>query len=299
MNILRAALEHAAVSLTGNLARILPPHQINGLGSLIGNLVRLADCRHVRVALDNLSHAMPNVPEQQRKRIVEHLYQHLAQIFFELHQMVRLLPKGYSPHIGDEERRRLQDVLTQKRPVIFVTGHIGNWELAGGFLASLAPPLFIVARRMDNPFLERYLTSLRESLGMRVIHKHGAAKKLLPLLRSGARVGMVVDQNAPTDNLFVEFLGRKAAVVRTPALLAVKTGALVLPACCIRLGTLRYRLLVGECIEPAPTAETEEVTRITERFTSQLERWIRAYPEQWLWTHRRWKTRPPEEESDG
>ncbi len=299
MNIVRAAAEYIAVRFVDFVASFLPRREIPAVASLLATIIRLADRRHRRVAYHNLASVTPKIPKSRHTEIVKRLYQHLVTSFLEMQHIRRVRKKRFLSLLARENLSTIRRPLTDKRTAIFVTAHLGNWDFAGALLALLSPPFYAVARPLDNPFLERYLGGLRKKLGLETVPKRGAIKKLLSLLRSGANVGIVADQNAPNDHIFVPFLGRKAATIRTPALLAVKTRTPIIPVCLVREKVLRYRLLLGKPIIPEEKcSQDEEVARMTLAFTRQFEMWVRAFPHQWLWTHRRWKTRP-KGESDG
>jgi len=293
MNIVRAAAEYIAVRFVDFVASFLPRREIPAVASCLAALIRIADRRHRRVAFHNLASVSSEIPESRHPEIVKRLYQHLVTSFFEMQHIRRIRKKRFLSLLARENLDAVCRDLASRRSAIFVTAHLGNWDFAGALLALLAPPFYAVARPLDNPFLERYISRLRRRLGLQTIPKHGAIKKLLALLRSGANVGIVADQNAPTDHIFVPFLGRKAATIKTPALLAVKTRSPIIPVCLVREKVLRYRLLLGKSILPEEGCpQDKNVARMTLAFTRQFEMWVRAFPHQWLWTHRRWKTRP-------
>jgi len=299
MNIVRAAAEYIAVRFVNFVASFLPRQEIPAVASSLAAIIRIADRRHRRVAYHNLASVTPKIPKSRHAEIVKRLYQHLVTSFLEMHHIRRIRKKRFLSILTRGNLSSIGCSLANRRPAIFVTAHLGNWDFAGALLALLAPPFYAVARPLDNPFLERYISGLREKLGLGIIQKRGAIRKLLSLLRNGVNVGIVADQNAPTDHIFVPFLGRKAATIRTPALLAVKTRTPIIPVCLVREKVLRYRLLLGKPIIPEEEcSQDKDVARMTLAFTRQFERWVRAFPHQWLWTHRRWKTRP-KGESDG
>ena len=293
MNILRAAAEYIAVRFVGFVASFLPRREIPAVASSLAALVRIADRRHRRVAFHNLASVTHIIPKSRHSEIVKRLYQHLVTLFFEMQHIRRMRQKRFLSLLAEGSLRAVCRNLANRRPAIFITPHLGNWDLAGALLALLAPPFYAVARPLDNPFLERYISRLRKRLGLQTVPKRGAIKRLLALLRSGANVGIVADQNAPTDHIFIPFLGKNAATTKTPALLAAKTRSPIIPVCLVREKVLRYRLLLGKSISPEEgCSQDRDVARMTLAFTRQFEMWVRAFPHQWLWTHRRWKTRP-------
>jgi len=300
MNIVRATAEYALLRFVEVFIRSLPFEVALDVGRLIGFLSYHIDRRHRRVGRMNLKMVFGGEKGRaERGAILKALYRHLGMVFVEMLRMERLLRCGdYRKFVRLSGFERIEPLVASGRPIIFVTGHIGNWELLGAVMSILYPPFYTVARRMDNPFIDRLLKKNRSGVGMRVLEKHGSARLLLSVLKDGGRIGILVDQNAPVDNIFVDFLGVKASTVRAVPLLALKTGAVIMPGCCYRVGdSCRYVIEAGEAIHPDPNApREEEIRRIAEAYTRQIEAWVRRYPSQWLWLHRRWKTRPPEEE---
>ncbi|MCX7703808.1 MAG: lysophospholipid acyltransferase family protein [Planctomycetota bacterium] len=300
MNIIRAIFEYALLRGAELILKSVPLDTAYLVGKGIGILSFHIDRRHRRVGMQNLKMVFGQRKSRgERRSLLRKLYLHLGMVFVEMVRMTRLLRgnnhRRFIELVGFE---RVESLLATGRPVIFVTAHIGNWELLGGVMSVLYPKFYSIARTMDNPFIDRLLVKNRESVGMGVLKKHGSGRRLLDVLRGGGRIGILVDQNTPVDNIFVDFLGVKASTARAVPLLALKTNAAIMPGCCYRKGDgLRYVIEAGTPIYPDVKAEREaEVHRIAKEYTSQIERWIMAHPEQWLWLHRRWKTRPPEEE---
>ena len=190
----------------------------------------------------------------------------------------------------------LAAALRERRGVVLATAHIGNWELSGLLLGWLCEPVGVVARPLDNPALDRRLVAFRARSGNTVIYKRQALGAILRMLRAGQGVALVVDQNVQADEgIFVDFFGRKAAATTVAAALAVRLDAPLVMAW-VELGPDgRYQFRFTST-RPRPGAErAAEVERLTQEITRVIEGWIRGAPEQWLWLHRRWKTRPPGE----
>ena len=192
-----------------------------------------------------------------------------------------------------------RQILADPRPKIFVTGHLGSWELAT-LVAGLrhGGPAAVIARRVDNPFVDRLLRRLRFPSGFVVIEKRGAAAEALRRLRQGESVGVLADENAGPGGVFVEFFGRPASTARLPALLALMTGAPIVLGVAVRrpAGTRRevpycFRLAL---FEPGGSSEdaAARVRAITQAMVGKYEQWVRDDPWQWRWIHWRWKTRP-------
>lgn len=214
----------------------------------------------------------------------------------------------------DEARRVARDALGEGRGPLVVTGHLGNWELGGAVLsAALGVPLAAVVKRQRNPRVDRRLAALRRGLGIEPIHREEAARRIPAALGAGEAVALVADQDARHRGVFVPFLGRPASTFRGPARLALARDVPLLFGALVREGE-GYRLHLervprpgrdheppdgrrGPAREPADGEAAER--ELTRRWVARLEGAIRARPEQYFWFHRRWKTRPPENDAGG
>ena len=207
--------------------------------------------------------------------------------------------RRYSSGAGDlgalyrsEDPELEQRILADPRPKVFVTGHLGSWEVAAG-IADLRWPgggagIF---RHIANPFLDALVRRLRTRRPGQLIDKRGAAMVALARLREGRSVAILLDENAGPRGVFVNFFGRPASTGRLAALLSLNTGTPLVVGACVRQPGRRflYRLAL---IEPSPNPTPEAVTAATQAIVSTLERWIRDEPDQWRWTHARWRNRP-------
>jgi KDO2-lipid IV(A) lauroyltransferase len=188
----------------------------------------------------------------------------------------------------------VEERLARGRGLIVVTGHLGNWELGGAYLAARGLPIDAVARHMNNPLFDDYLTATRERIGMTVVHDDQAVKRVPRSLRSGRAVAFLVDQGAVgLASSWVPFFGRYAKTPRGPAVFALRLGAPIVFGVALRRPSGRYELTF-EPIEVHDTGDREaDVDRIVTDYTATLERWVRRAPEQYLWHHRRWKHQRP------
>jgi KDO2-lipid IV(A) lauroyltransferase len=188
----------------------------------------------------------------------------------------------------------VEERLARGKGLIFVTGHLGNWELGGAYVAARGIPIDAVARHMANPLFDRYLTATRERIGMSVIHDEEAVKRVPRSLRAGRAVAFLVDQGAVgLASTWVPFFGRFAKTPRGPAVFALRLGAPIVFAAAVRQPSGRY-ILSFEAIDAMETGDREaDVDRIVADYTLALERWVRRTPEQYFWHHRRWKHQRP------
>jgi len=250
--------------------------------------------RHHRIALEQLQQAL-RVEEKEAKRIISEMFRHIRYNLTEFVTLPFARPKEIIEAVDGEHYVRLVKSLT--RPdcgVIVATGHIGFWELFGAY-SSLRFPTTVIAKRIYFPRYEREVAHLRRRFGMRVIYQDEGIKPIIKALKSGRTIGILVDQDIKSvAGVYVRFFGREAYTPSAPSALALATGAPIITAALIRVGHGRYRVEVEEVIFPPerPADKVAARLELTQKWTSALERIIRRHPEQWVWFHRRWKTRP-------
>ena len=188
----------------------------------------------------------------------------------------------------------VEQAFAQGRGVMFVSGHLGNWELGGSYVAARGVPLEVVARRMENPLFDRYLNETRNSIGMTVIHDADAVRRVPRAMREQHGVAFLVDQGAVgLASTWVPFFGRYAKTPRGPAVFALRLKTPLLFACALRQPSGRFVMHIEPVsVETTGTLDAD-VDRIVASYTSTLERWVRRAPEQYFWHHRRWKHQRP------
>ena len=260
------------------------------------------DRRHRGYARINLGIAFPGIGERDARRITHRLYRGMGTGLAELIRMPRM-DRGYlERHIRIEgaehlERSRRETGLG----CILMTGHFGNWELFAHALSLLLEPISVVARSRESGALDRAITERRKLSGNRVIRRDRAARSILTALRGKTHVGVLIDQDVPRGKgVFAPFFGLEASTTDGIARLALSTGANIHPAFIHRDPERKFRhvLRFGPAIPMDRSADREaEVLALTARCNEGLERAIRIGPSDWMWIHRRWKTRPPGQES--
>jgi KDO2-lipid IV(A) lauroyltransferase len=155
-------------------------------------------------------------------------------------------------------------------------------------------PLILITRALDNPTLEQLLAELRSRSGNRVVHKRKAVREMVKALREGLGVAIVIDQDALNDGVFVPFFDQLASTTPTLARIAIRTGAAIVPTFSVPEKDGSFRIVYGPEVEIGSTSDIEaDSIRITAECTAIVEKWVRAYPQHWLWMHRRWKTPAP------
>jgi KDO2-lipid IV(A) lauroyltransferase len=292
---MRHRIEYALVWPVVKLLGILPRPMARAVAILLAGAVYRLHGRLRRVGLRNLEIVYPEMPVAQRRKIMRGVFVSLGR---QLAEFCRF--PGYTlenvPQVAvyegfenfDEARRRGKGVL-------FLTAHLGGWEI-GSFVHSVhGHTLRIVVRRLDNPYLDRMVERYRTLHGNSTFDKQDFARGLISAMRDGETVGLLMDQNmTPPAGVFVDFLGIPACTASGIARVALRTDASVVPAFTIWDDTRRkYRITFAPRVVLERTGDDErDVIQATQRFTSVIEEYVRKYPDQWLWVHRRWKTRP-------
>jgi KDO2-lipid IV(A) lauroyltransferase len=254
------------------------------------------DRRHREVARDNLCHAFPGqLPEPALDCLVRSVYLHFCTMAIELAFLPRKLhAHNWRRYLHLKGGRRITESLLCGRPLLLVTGHFGNWEVAGYTLSLFGFPAHAIARPLDNPFVDDFLRRFRQRTGQKLLAKKGDFEQMLHILAGGGVIGTLADQDAGQRGLFVEFFGRPASTHKAVALLALENQVpMLVIGAARRGGPLHYEVIVDDLILPEEyTGRTDAVPAITQRFTTALERIVRARPEQYFWLHRRWKHQP-------
>jgi KDO2-lipid IV(A) lauroyltransferase len=248
-----------------------------------------------RVGQRNLELAFPELTARERKTILCGVYRSLSRQLVEFCRMSRYTAENTRGWIRTEGLDHYLAAKARGKGVLIVTGHLGAWELSSFYHSLMGHPMGMVIRRLDNRRLDEYVNGIRCLHGNRVLHKDDFARGLLTSMRQGETVGILMDTNmTPPQGVFVNFFGKQACAASGVARVALKTGASVLPGFMVwEEAEQRYVLEFGPPLVFERTADEEaDIVAATQQCTSAIERWIRRYPDQWLWIHRRWKTRP-------
>jgi KDO2-lipid IV(A) lauroyltransferase len=260
-------------------------------------LLYRVDRRHRLVAADNLGHAFPDLDAPAVDRLVRASYLHLTTMLVEMIRLPRVLSRAnlydYVSHARPDDLPRML-ACKNGGPCLALTGHFGNWEIVSYCAGLIGVRGGIVARRLDNPYLDRYLARFRRRTGLTLLDKAADYPRILEVLAAGGGLGMVGDQDAGPRGLFVDFFGRPASTFKSIALLSLEYGAPILVLGAARVGSpMKYRLYLEDVIRPEDYAARPDAARaITQRYTDALERLVRRHPEQYFWLHRRWKHQP-------
>jgi KDO2-lipid IV(A) lauroyltransferase len=277
---------------------LLPRPLARAHGILIGLGIYGLLGRLRRVGRRNLQIAFPKKTQKERNRILRGMYVSLGRLLGEFCLFPRYSRQNVSKVAVYQGFENFEQAEQRGKGVLLLTGHVGGWEI-GSFVHSLyGHPMNIVVRPLDNPYLNRMAEAFRSRFGNRLLPKQDFARGLLAAMHKGETVGILMDTNmTPPQGDFVPFFGVPACTATGLARVAMKTGAAVVPAFTIWDDQLRkYRVEFEPAIKLVKTGDPDaDVLANTALFNKALEDIIRRYPDQWLWVHRRWKTRPPGE----
>ena len=289
-------LQYLALRSSGMCVQMFSVDTALYLGRLLGDLVYWSFHEHRARALENLRLAYgPAVSDRWVQRTARQSFRHLGMLAMEVLYSPRLLKVNTaSRYICLKNMTSCLRLLLQDRPVIIVTGHYGNWELASFGLAAMGFTSYSVARHLPNPYIHRYVFGFREKSGQRILTKKGATATAAEVLSANQIVCFLADQDAGSRGLFVDFFGQPASTFRSIALLARSFEAPIVIAAATRIGQqFRYEFYVEQIIYPEQwQGQPDEVAWITAAYTKAIERLARRCPQQYLWVHRRWKSKP-------
>jgi KDO2-lipid IV(A) lauroyltransferase len=267
-------------------------HAPLGLARFYASLLDLAIPRLRRTAMRNLELAYPEKSRKERRTIADEVFNSIARLIWVFARFPQINAQNIHNWIRYEGLEHYLEAKKAGRGVLFATAHFGNWELSAFAHALMTEPMHIMIRPLDNPKVDRLVEDRRRLSGNRLIVKWDGARAVLRALHQNEAVGVLIDQNTSSqEGVFVDFFGTPACANTAFAKIAARTGAAVIPGFAVWAEEEgRYVLKFHPALEISGDARED-----TRRLHAVLERVIREHPGQWLWIHRRWKTRPPGE----
>ncbi|MSR44476.1 MAG: hypothetical protein EXS15_03835 [Phycisphaerales bacterium] len=264
-----------------------------------GRLYFRAVQRHRERAIGHIARSLPHLSSDEVHQLASRSVESLFQMFMvETVAIPRLLTPTTWPHyVKPNHIGKPLRLLVGRDPIIFVTGHCGNWELLGFVLALLGFHMSALARPLDNRWIDRWIRDVRQARGLQVLTKWGATTEVQRVIEGGGRIGFIADQNAGDDGIFVPFFGRLASSYKSIGLLAMRYDIPIVAGAARRCQSrFSYELDDLDIIYPHEWKDQPDpLFYVTARFNRAIEMGIRRAPEQYLWVHRRWKSRPPHE----
>jgi len=292
---MRRKLEYAAAWPFIKIMGILPRPLARAFGIGLGQAVYLLHGRLRRVGMRNLELAFPEKTEAERARILRGEFTSLGRELAEVCQFPKYTRENVDQVVVYDGLENYERAYARGKGVLFLTAHFGGWELSAFAHSLHGHWLHVVMRPMDNPYLDRLIQSYRTKHGNKTVGKGDFVRGLLAAMKAGETVGILMDTNmTPPQGVFVDFFGIPACTASGLARIALRTDAAVVPGFTIWDAALgKYRLRFDPALELARTEDQEaDIVANTQKFTKVIEDYVRKYPEQWLWVHRRWKTRP-------
>ncbi len=295
---MRQRLEYAAAWPFIQILGFLPRPLARGLGIGLAWLVYLVHARLRQVGMRNLALAFPEKTNAERARILRGEFASLGRQLAEVCHFPRYTLENIEQVIVYDGLENYERGYARGKGVLFLTAHFGGWELSAFSHSMHGHWMHVVMRPLDNEYLDRLTREYRTMHKNKVVDKGDFVRGLLSAMKAGEVVGVLMDTNmTPPQGIFVNFFGIPACTASGLARIALRTDSAVVPTFTIWDGELgKYRLRFDPAVELIRTGHLEaDIQTNTQKFTSIIEEYVRNYPEQWLWVHRRWKTRPPGE----
>ena len=288
-------IEYAAVWVILKGLGVLPRPLARSLASGMMRFFYALLPRLRKTAEINLRIAFPDWSDDRRKKVIRGMLRNLGWMAAEFVRLPKYSKENIEETVALDGHENFLEGQRRGKGVLYLTGHIGAWELSSFAHALYGFPLHYMARRIDNPRIDALVNSYRCLPGNRPIFKNESARVMLKVLKDAGTIGILVDQNTmPGEAVFVDFFGKQASTTTGIARVALHTDAAVVPGYAVWDESLgKYRLRFEPPIELIRTGDMErDVVENTQRFTKVIEDIIRKYPDQWVWVHRRWNTRP-------
>ncbi len=263
---------------------------------LIGAFYYKCNSKRRTRATKNICASFPQLSEEAGKALAQKSMEHMFQLFIaECVQMPHLItPTTWQKYVEFKGMEKVAARLAENKPTIFITGHCGNWELLGYSLSVLGYSIAALARPLDNVLINNWVLDIRQKYGLQIITKWGSVPILQEIIEAKSNVGFIADQNAGDRGMFVPFFGRLASSYKSIGLLAMRYKIPIAAVHAKRVhGQFKYEIVTTDFITPEDwSTQPDPLYYITARYNRAIEQMIRNAPEQYLWLHRRWKSRP-------
>jgi len=271
------------------MAQLLSPQRADSFGSALGTFVYNVAGSRRQISNDNIRSTIgKSWSENEIESLTKKVFQNIGRTLIEIARFEKFGRDGVKK-IVQGDASLLKKIHDEGKGAIILTAHYGNWELLGTWPAALGYPMHFLVGRQHNPLVDEQLNSYRRQMGVGIIPLDSSLRATFKALKSNHFMGIAADQHAPAG-IIIDFLGKPALHPRGPALFSIRTGAPICPFMIRRERFDRHIVFANEPIYPNPDAnEEDEIYRITAATVSFFEDFIRKYPDQWMWTHRRWK----------
>jgi Kdo2-lipid IVA lauroyltransferase/acyltransferase len=289
-----AYLEYLVLKGFSFFINLLPEDQALWFGRQMGRSAFLLDREHRKVALQNLKLAFGHEKsEEELRTIAKKTFQHLGMTAVEFFRIPKMDLETFRKKVAVEGLENVRELLdNRQKGALLLLSHLGNWELMGFLSKLLGYPISVIARPVKkNLWIDRMVSEIRRATGLEVIFTEKASRKVVQALSRNRLVGILIDQRAKrSEGIWVEFFGKKAPTTPSLAVLAMRTGAPVIPVFMVREGFDKHRVLIQNPLEIIQSGDIKgDVESNTQRINQALESVVRQFPDQWFWVHRRWE----------
>lgn len=259
-------------------------------GKTVGGLLYRIDRKHRNLASENISLAL-GLSRSEAEALARKVFENIGATFAEFIKIPSLDRAFFDNNITVDGFENYIKAKSEGKGVLMLGAHLGNWELLAASHAMRGEQASVVYKRTKNPYVDRFIDSIRKKYGVKTLSHRNSVKEILASLKRGEGVGILLDQHAGSkEAVFADFLGRPAATNYGLALITLRTGAPVVPMFLVREGNERYRIIYDEPIYLQKSGDSEkDIREATIRFNGVIEKYVRKYPEQWFWVHNRWK----------
>jgi len=268
----------------------LLPFYARGLAFLVFRVLKIRRT----VALQNLTLAFPEMSPAKCLEIAYQSYVHFLLLILEFWKLWRWNPERLTEMVQFRSHDLVNGLLKENSGAILVSAHFGNWEIGGAYLTRYWKPFYVIQKRQKNRLVDQRMAALRRRWGMEIIYTRGAVRNSFRVLRKGHALALLSDQDAGKKGIFVPFFGRQASTPAGAAILHLKTGAPLFFGALVRRKPFHYQFeLIPVPYQGAKIVNEENVQRVTAQITEIVEKYVRQFPEQYFWVHKRWKSSRP------
>ncbi|MBU0983705.1 MAG: lysophospholipid acyltransferase family protein [candidate division Zixibacteria bacterium] len=288
-------IEYAAALLGRSIARSFTPRGAERVGVALGSMAHGIMKGRREIAFDNLKHALgDSYTDTELSEIVREVFRNIGRMMLEYARFGKTRPKDLLRMIEPHGQEALEKALAEGRGAVMAIPHFGNWEMLGAWPAAAGYPTDLLVATQHNPLVDRMITEFRTCMGAGVIRTDTGVRGVFKSLKANRVVPIACDQHSPSGNIITDFFGRPAATARGPALFALRCDCPIIPMVLRRECHDHHVIMAAEPLYPPRSGDEEaDIRYLTETYTRFFEDCITTYPDQWLWTHRRWKL--PEE----
>ena len=292
---MRDKVEYFLYSFIGSLVRLMKWESVDRFGTALAAFSYTFVPVRKALMLDNLRKAFPTKAEAELDQLAKAAYANVVISLLEIFWLPRMTAEKMREIVSMPDTSIMDARLKEGKGLIMLGGHFGNWELIALAVGLLGGhPLTIIVQQQRNNYVDAFMTRNRVKFGSRVVLMERAPREILAALRENKVVAILADQSGPQEGLFVDYFGRPASTHRGPAVFSERTGAPIIMAFILRVGRGRYKVEFEQVDTGNLTgSEMEKVEEITVRHVAMLEKWVRRYPDHWLWMHKRWKHSHP------